>query len=60
MLKNQTWSRVSVHRVVLDFIRGEPHYSRPKLPESLHRGVHEPALDSGAENAVRWYAPGPA
>lgn len=54
MLKDQTWNRVSVHRVVLDFIRGEPHYWRPKLPESLHHVVHEPDLDSGAENAVRW------
>ena len=54
MLSDETWEPVSVHRVVLDFIRGEPHYWQPILPDHLHHVVHDADLDDGGQNSLRW------
>jgi hypothetical protein len=54
MLRDEIWNRISVHRVVLGFLRSEPHYWESNLPRHLHQVIHAPDLDDGAQNALRW------
>ncbi|MGD8328234.1 MAG: hypothetical protein PVJ49_02280 [Acidobacteriota bacterium] len=54
MLRDQSWNPISIHRVVLNFLRSEPHHWQDLLPERLHRVVDDPDLDSGEQNAARW------